>query len=300
MTYTPNIDVDAVIGIDVHVHAGRSAHAPAPDAGGQQGPGGTLAEMTARSGAAGQTLDETAAWYRERNIACCIWGGDPHSAGGFNETGVSNDEMLENAERNNDVFIPFVMVDPWGGKRSVREAERLLALGARGFKFHPPAQGFYPNERRFYPIYEVIEASGMPALFHTGQTAVGQGARAGGGIYLKYGNPMLLDDLCVDFPDMPIIMAHPSFPWQDEALSVAVCKPTAYIDLSGWLPKYFPPMLVQYANTLLRNKVLFGSDHPMITTDRWLADFNEGGAFREEVKPLIMKENAAKLLRLKS
>jgi len=96
---------------------------------------------------------------------------------------------------------------------------------------------------------------------------------------------------------MKIIMAHPSFPWQEEALSIAVCKPTAYIDLSGWLPRYFPPLLVQYANTLLRGKVLFGSDHPMITADRWIADFNEVG-FREEVKPLIMKENAAKLLGL--
>ncbi|MBV8083455.1 MAG: amidohydrolase family protein, partial [Chloroflexi bacterium] len=89
-----------------------------------------------------------------------------------------------------------------------------------------------------------------------------------------------------------------SFPWQEEALSIAVCKPTCYIDLSGWSPKYFPPILVQYANTLTRNKMLFGSDHPMITTDRWLADFEQAG-FRDEVKPLIMKENAAKLLGLK-
>jgi hypothetical protein len=56
-------------------------------------------------------------------------------------------------------------------------------------------------------------------------------------------------------------------------------------------------LLVQYANTLLRNKVLFGSDHPMITTDRWLADAKDV-AFREEVMPLIMKDNAAKLLKL--
>lgn len=299
MAYTHNIDLDALIGIDVHVHAGRSSKAPVADGGASEG-GGTLAEMTRRSGVAGQTLDETAAWYRERRIACCIWGTDPYASGGFGPTAVSNDEMLENATRNNDVFIPFVMVDPWGGKRSVREAERLIQEGARGFKFHPPAQAFEPNDRKFYPLYEVIEASGMPALFHTGQTAVGQGARAGGGIYLKYGNPMFLDDLCVDFPDMPIIMAHPSFPWQDEALSIAVCKPTAYIDLSGWLPKYFPPMLVQYANTLLRDKVLFGSDHPMITTDRWLADFEEGERFRDEVKSRILKDNAARLLKLAS
>ena len=95
----------------------------------------------------------------------------------------------------------------------------------------------------------------------------------GGGIRLKYSNPMLLDDVAVDFPELPIILAHPSFPWQDEALAVACTSRNVYIDLSGWSPKYFPPKLVQYANTLLKHKVLFGSDFPLITPDRWLADF---------------------------
>ncbi len=96
---------------------------------------------------------------------------------------------------------------------------------------------------------------------------------------------------------MSIIMAHPSFPWQDEALSVCLHKPQVYIDLSGWSPKYFPPQLIQYANTLLKHKVLFGSDYPMITPDRWLADF-EQIAIKPEVRPLILKENAIKLLGL--
>jgi len=82
------------------------------------------------------------------------------------------------------------------------------------------------------------------------------------------------------------------------ALAIALHKAQVFIDLSGWSPKYFPPQLVQYANTLLKNKVLFGSDHPMITTDRWLADFQTAG-FRAEVTPLILKENAAKLLGLR-
>jgi hypothetical protein len=93
-------------------------------------------------------------------------------------------------------------------------------------------------------------------------------------------------------------MAHPSVPWQDEALSIALHKPQVYIDLSGWSPKYFPPQLVQYANTLLKEKVLFGTDHPMITSDRWLADF-EKAPFRDEVRPLILKDNAARLLGLR-
>ena len=139
--------------------------------------------------------------------------------------------------------------------------------------------------------------SGAIALFHTGQTGVGSGMPGGGGIRLKYSNPMYIDDVAVDFPDMQIILAHPSFPWQEEALAVAQHKPNVYIDLSGWSPKYFPPILVHYANTLLRKKMLFGSDYPVLTPDRWMADF-EKIDIRPEVRPLILKDNAAQLLGL--
>ena len=108
---------------------------------------------------------------------------------------------------------------------------------------------------------------------------------------------MYLDDVAVDFPDMPIILAHPSFPWQEEALAVATHKPNVYVDLSGWSPKYFPQILVRYANTLLKDKVLFGSDWPMITPERWLSDF-EKIDIKDEVRPKILKDNAAKLLKL--
>lgn len=295
MVWQSRINVAELKAIDVHVHAGTSANAPQTDSAGPTRDD-TLARSTQRSGVGGQTPDQTAAYYRERGIACAIWGVDGGGTRPARPGAVTNQEMLEAAERNADVFIPFVMVDPWR-EDAKAEAERLIAAGARGFKFHPPTQGFYANDERMYPLYEAIAAAKLPALFHTGQTAVGQGAGAGGGVRLKYGNPIYLDDVAVDFPDMPIIMAHPSFPWQDEALAIALHKAQVYIDLSGWSPKYFPPQLVQYSNTLLKNKVLFGSDHPMITTDRWLADFANAG-FREEVQPLILKENAAKLLGL--
>jgi uncharacterized protein len=136
-----------------------------------------------------------------------------------------------------------------------------------------------------------------PPLFHTGQTGVGAGMPGGMGMKLKYSNPIFVDDVAADFPDMPIILAHPSFPWQEEALSVATHKPSVYIDLSGWSPRYFPKILVQYANSILRHKVMFGSDWPAIMPDRWLADF-EQIEIKPEVRPLILKQNAAKLLGL--
>ena len=96
---------------------------------------------------------------------------------------------------------------------------------------------------------------------------------------------------------MPIILAHPSFPWQEEALSVATHKPQVYIDLSGWSPKYFAPILVQYTNTLLKDKMLFGTDFPVLTPERWMSDL-EKTAIRDEVKPGLFTANAARLLGL--
>jgi len=175
---------------------------------------------------------------------------------------------------------------------------RLLTdHGVAGFKFHPTCQGFFPNDRMAYPMYEVVAEHGLPAVFHSGHSGMGSGMKGGGGLRLKYSNPIYLDDVAADFPDMKIVIAHPSWPWQDEALSVCLHKPNVYIDLSGWSPKYFPPQLVQYANTLLKHKMLFGTDFPLLTPERWMADFKQAG-FRPEVEPLIFKENACRLLGL--
>ena len=213
---------------------------------------------------------------------------------------MSNDDVADFAAANADIATAFVSVNPHDGQRAVDEARRLVSAGrVHGLKLHPPLQEFFPNDRIAYPLYEVFAEAKLPVLFHTGHSGIGTGMPGGGGVRLKYGNPMLIDDVAVDFPDMPIIMAHPSFPWQDEAISICLHKPNVYIDLSGWSPKYFAPTLVQYANTLLKHKVLFGSDYPLITPDRWLADFAKID-IRDDVRPLILKDNAVRLFGLRS
>ena len=242
------------------------------------------------------SVEDVATYYRERKMLAVVFGVD--SEAGTGEVPVSNEEIAEVAAAHPDVLIPFASIDPWKGKAGAAAARRLIAdHGVRGFKFHPSMQAFFPNDRHAYVLYEAIAEAGLPALFHTGQSGIGMGQPGGGGIRLKYSNPMCLDDVAVDFPEMPIILAHPSMPWQDEAIAVALHKPQVYIDLSGWSPKYFPPQLVHHANTLLKHKVLFGSDYPFITPERWLEDFEQAG-FRDEVKPLILKENAARVLGL--
>jgi predicted TIM-barrel fold metal-dependent hydrolase len=287
------IDLDAIRAIDVHTHAqvSRSGHVdPRTDE------VLTAAARYFRSDDVRPTAEDVAAHYRERNMAAVIFPVD--SEAGTGEEPVPNDEVLEVAAAHDDVLIPFVSIDPHKGRRGVREARRLIAAGARGFKFHPNLQAFFPNDRAVaYELYEVIAEARLPALFHTGHSGMGSGMPGGGGIRLKYSNPMYVDDVAVDFPALPIILAHPSFPWQEEAISIAMHKPEVYIDLSGWSPKYFPPVLVQYANTVLRDKVLFGSDYPVITPDRWLADL-EQTKIKPELHPRILKDNAARLLGL--
>jgi len=153
-------------------------------------------------------------------------------------------------------MLAFASIDPHKGKMGVREARRLIEDGViRGFKFHPTCQGFFPNDRLAYPLYEVIAEHRLPAIFIAVTLVWEPEMPGGGGLKLKYSNPLHLDDVAADFPDMTVIIAHPSWPWQDEALSVCLHKPNVYIDLSGWLPKYFPPQLVQYANSRLKNKI---------------------------------------------
>jgi hypothetical protein len=288
------MNVDELVAVDMHVHAEVSAdgHPSLPE---------QLMSGSARyfklTDDRQPGVPEIAAYYRQRRMAAVVFTVDAQSATGHPP--VPSEEVAQACAAHPEVLIPFGSVDPWQGAAAVRKARSLVERhGVRGFKFHPSLQAFHPNDRMAYPLYEALQELDMIALFHSGQTGIGAGLRGGGGIRLAYANPIALDDVAVDFPDLRIVIAHPSFPWQDEALAVATHKPNVYIDLSGWSPKYFPPQLVRYANTLLKDKVLFGSDFPLLTPDRWLADF-ERLDIKPEVRPLILKENAVRLLGLR-
>jgi uncharacterized protein len=281
------LNIDNLVAIDTHVHIESHDDGHAVNEAAQKYFGAS-SELPDGAG--------IAEYYRSRKMACIVFSVDERLTG---RKQLPNDQVAAIAAENSDAMIAFASVDPTRGAEAVEEARRLIATGGfRGFKLHPPIQQFHANDRIAYPFYEVLAEAKMPVIFHTGHSGIGTGMRGGGGVRLKYGNPMDIDDVAVDFPDMPIIMAHPSFPWQDEAISVCLHKTQVYIDLSGWSPKYFSSTLIQYANTLLKHKMLFGSDFPLITPERWLADFAKI-AIKDEVRPLILKENAIRFFGLR-
>ncbi len=235
--------------------------------------------------------------YSEWDILGVVFSVDAETATG--DSPDTNDYVAELVNAHPEQFIGFATVDPWKDGRAVNELERAVTqLGLKGLKLHPIHQAFFPDDTRFYPLYEKCVELGIPVLFHSGFAAAGIGMPGGGGMKLKYSAPIPhIDDVAADFPDLTVIMAHPAWPWVEEQIAVALHKPNVYIDLSGWAPRYIPQQLINETNTRLQDKVLFGSDFPYLPPDRWLSGF-ERLEVRDEVRPKILLENARRILGL--
>lgn len=199
--------LDELVAIDVHTHAEVSCRQE-PDEAWQP-----FEAASAKYFKAGKrpTIAESIAYYRERKIGLVMFTVDSEHEIGARR--IPNEEVADAARENSDMMIAFASIDPHKGRMGVREARRLIADGGiRGFKFHPTLQGFFPNDRLAYSLYEVIAEHKLPAIFHSGHSGMGTGMPGGGGLRLKYSNPIHLDDVAADFPDMTVIITHPSWP----------------------------------------------------------------------------------------
>lgn len=277
------------LALDIHVHPGTKED--------QFDCGGVYVESAMRyfhRELRAIPIEETADLYRKLRMKAVLLAWDAETGNGLPP--LKNETVAGYVERFPDVFFGFGSVDPWK-KDALPAARRAVKdLGLRGFKFHPAAQAFFPDDEAHFPLWEVIEELGVPALFHTGGTGWGVGP-GGHGVELRYVRPIHLDRVAAKFPRLKIIAAHGGWPWTDELLAVAMHKTNVFIDLSGWSPKYLSPSLVTYANVFLKDRVLFGSDYPYLDPRRWLEDFAQA-KFKDEVRPNILKTNALRLLGL--
>jgi len=276
--------------IDTHVHVPRQPGLPEI---------GVEAQLQRyfRVASPPQDAEEMAAKYKELDILGIIFSVDTETTTG--EPPDTNDYVAGIVKKHPQQFIGFASVDPWKGKAATMEVERAIKeLGLTGVKLHPVHQSFFPNDTRFYPLYEKAVELGVPVLFHSGFAGAGAGMPGGAGLKLKYSAPIpCIDDVAADFPQLTIIMAHPAWPWIEEQIAVVLHKANVFLDLSGWSPRYIPEALIREVNTRLQDKVFFGSDYPYIQPDRWLRDF-ENLALRDEVRPKVLLENARRVLKL--
>jgi predicted TIM-barrel fold metal-dependent hydrolase len=189
-------------------------------------------------------------------------------------------------------------VDPFKGEAAIREARHAIEdLGMLGFHFHPIMGHFSVDDRRFYPLFEVINELKAPVMIDVGTTGMGAGMPGGMGAKIRHAHPSAIDELAADFPNLTIIAAHPSWPWVDEMTAVALHKGNVYWELSGWAPKYFPPQLKVDIRSRLKDKIMFGSDYPSIPYDRVLREWKELG-YTDEIYERIFHGNAERVLGL--
>jgi predicted TIM-barrel fold metal-dependent hydrolase len=188
-------------------------------------------------------------------------------------------------------LIAFASLNPFIDNDLASRLEQLVVEeGFRGIKVYPVYQYHYPNEPRMYPLYAKAQELGIPMLVHTGSSMF-KGAR------IKYGDPLLLDDVAIDFPELNILMAHCGRPfWYEQAFWMARRHPNVYLEISGLpaknLLQYFPKL------ETLADKIVYGSDWPGNPYLRRNIEAIEKLPLQEQTKMKILSGNAAQILGL--
>jgi hypothetical protein len=204
-------------------------------------------------------------------------------------TGITTNESVAAFCKGNPRLFAFASINPYMIARPADELRRCATeLGMRGLKLYPTYQYFYPNEPMLYPVYAVAQELDLPVMLHTG-SSVFRGSR------IKYGDPLYLDDVAVDFPDLKILLVHSGRGfWYDQAAFLARLHENVYMEISG-LP---PAKLLQYFPDLerLAPKVVFGSDWPGMPFIARNIQAIRDLPLTDQAKELILGGNAAHIL----
>jgi predicted TIM-barrel fold metal-dependent hydrolase len=211
----------------------------------------------------------------------------------------SNDFVAGMRARHPDRIIhAWGAVDPFKGDEALGDARHAIEdLGMLGFHFHPIMGHYAVNDRRLYPLFEVIDSLKAPVMIDVGTTGMGAGMPGGMGAVLRHAHPSSIDELAANFPKLTIIAAHPGWPWVDEMTAVALHKGNVFWELSGWAPKYFPEQLKRDIRSRLKEKVMFGSDYPSLPYERIFREWDELG-YNDDVRERIFHGNAERVLGL--
>ncbi len=246
-----------------------------------------------------QTAEEFAEVYARNDVKAFLIGWHPSTVPDGMRN--SNDHVIDLATTYSNAFpgiLASLDIRAQDSNAVARYAEELVRHPkVVGFKFHPPDQGFFPSDKKFYGLWEVLQSGNKPVMFHVGFTVLGANTDGGSGIALDYGRPIHLDTLARDFPRMKIVAAHPGWPWEQELIGVVTHKKNLYVDTSGYLAEQLPEIFLKAIAGRLQDKALFGTDFPYVDLERALTSFDKMD-FKDSVKDKILIANAKTLFNL--
>ncbi|MHA1412150.1 MAG: amidohydrolase family protein [Promethearchaeota archaeon] len=212
--------------------------------------------------------------------------------------GLPNDYYAKIINDYPNKFIGFAGIDPLKGMNAIREIRRCHEMGFKGIAVRPFMFQIPPTHRKMYPIYSTCVELDMAIWFHL---SINYSTNS-----MEIEKPIYLDMVAQDFPELKMIAGHGGWPWIDEMVAVAWRNPNIYIDIASYLPKYLAipgsgwEMLMHFGNTVLQDKILFGSTWLFMGMSiKQLADEVMKLPLKEEVKKKWLYDNAARLLGIK-
>ncbi len=200
------------------------------------------------------------------------------------------EEVYEVVKTNPQRFIGFAGFNPLKRMEAVREVERAVKeYGFKGVYIHSYGFGLPLNHRLFYPLYEKCAELGIAVSAQVGHSAESMPS--------ELARPILLDDVALDFPELNIIGSHTGWPWVEEMIAIAWKHENVYVDISAHFPRYLDPSIIRFMTTRGQDKVLYGTNGPVLMDHIFsLKQFNEL-EMKEEVRRKILRENALKVLK---
>ncbi|MGD9345295.1 MAG: amidohydrolase family protein [Candidatus Aminicenantes bacterium] len=203
-------------------------------------------------------------------------------------TGVVPNEYVFEFCQGFDVFVPFCTINPSLTEKPGKDFEQYVRMGAKGIKLYPSYSFFYPNDSALYPIYEIAQENRLPVLVHTG-SSIFKGSK------IKYADPIHLDEVVTDYPELPVLMAHSGRGlWYERAFFLSKLHPNLYMEISGLPPKN----LLNYFPELEKNidKVVYGSDWPGIQSIEQNIEAIQKLPLAQDSIEKILYRNAARIL----
>ena len=227
----------------------------------------------------------------DRSLLIAVRAGDLNVRGSFE---IEYSRVAEVCREHPKRFSGLAGVDPFRGMQGIHDLTHAVnELGFVGAHLYPHWFGLAPDDRRYYPYYSKCCELDIPIMMQVGHNLVYSRERR----LPSVGRPIALDNVAIDFPDLKLLGIHIGVPWTDEMISMAWKHENIFIGVDAYAPKHWPKQLVHYLNSYGREKVLFGTDWPVIDPERAMVEIAELG-LRPEAQALLMRDNALRVFRL--